>query len=83
MATKPLLDDAGKRMHASVEAVRKELSQMRTGRASLAMMLRIDAEAKRAATCAEVVETRNVRSTQEALTFRPAAGESSIPRSRS
>jgi ribosome recycling factor len=44
MAAKPLLDDAAKRMHASVEAVRKELSQMRTGRASLAMIdgIRVD-----------------------------------------
>jgi ribosome recycling factor len=44
MPTKPLLDDARQRMHASVEAVRRELSTMRTGRASLAMIdgIRVD-----------------------------------------
>ncbi|HEY5907508.1 MAG TPA: ribosome recycling factor [Vicinamibacteria bacterium] len=44
MDTKTLLDDARTRMHASVEAVRRELSQMRTGRASLAMIdgIRVD-----------------------------------------
>ena len=46
MATgiKPMLDDAKTRMHASVEAVRRELSTMRTGRASLAMLdgIRVD-----------------------------------------
>ena len=44
MATKPLIEDAKQRMHASVEAVRRDLSQMRTGRASLAMIdgIRVD-----------------------------------------
>ena len=44
MAIKPMMDDARARMHSSVEAVRKELSQMRTGRASLAMIdgIRVD-----------------------------------------
>ena len=44
MDSKTLLDDAKTRMHASVEAVRRELSQMRTGRASLAMIdgIRVD-----------------------------------------
>ena len=44
MDIKTLQDDARTRMHASVEAVRRELSQMRTGRASLAMIdgIRVD-----------------------------------------
>jgi ribosome recycling factor len=44
MATKQLLEDARQRMHVSVETVRRELSQMRTGRASLAMIdgIRVD-----------------------------------------
>ncbi len=44
MATKPLIEDAKQRMQASVEAVRRDLSQMRTGRASLAMVdgIRVD-----------------------------------------
>ena len=39
-----LIADAKQRMHASVETVRRELSQMRTGRASLAMIdgIRVD-----------------------------------------
>jgi ribosome recycling factor len=36
--TKPLVADAQKRMDASLETVRRELSVMRTGRASLAML---------------------------------------------
>ena len=44
MATSKLIEDAKQRMHASVETVRRELSQMRTGRASLAMIdgIRVD-----------------------------------------
>jgi ribosome recycling factor len=44
MAIKPMMEDAKTRMHASVETVRRELSQMRTGRASLAMIdgIRVD-----------------------------------------
>jgi len=44
MATKALIDDARQRMHASVEAVQRELTAMRTGRASLAMLdgIRVD-----------------------------------------
>ena len=44
MPTKPMIDDAQKRMHASVEAVQRELTAMRTGRASLAMLdgIRVD-----------------------------------------
>jgi ribosome recycling factor len=44
MPTKPMLDDARQRMHASVEAVQRELTAMRTGRASLAMIdsIRVD-----------------------------------------
>jgi ribosome recycling factor len=38
MPIKDLIADAKQRMHASVETVRKELSTMRTGRASLAML---------------------------------------------
>jgi ribosome recycling factor len=38
MPTKALITDAGHRMDVSVEAVRRELSSMRTGRASLAML---------------------------------------------
>jgi ribosome recycling factor len=36
--TKPLIADAKQRMDASVETVRRELTAMRTGRASLAML---------------------------------------------
>jgi ribosome recycling factor len=44
MPIKPLIADAKQRMHASVETVRRELSAMRTGRASLAMLdgVRVD-----------------------------------------
>jgi ribosome recycling factor len=44
MPTKPMLEDARQRMHASVEAVQRELTAMRTGRASLAMLdgIRVD-----------------------------------------
>jgi ribosome recycling factor len=44
MPTKPMLEDAQKRMHASVEAVQRDLTAMRTGRASLAMIdsIRVD-----------------------------------------
>ena len=44
MPTKQLLEDARQRMHASVEAVQRELTAMRTGRASLAMLdgIRVD-----------------------------------------
>ena len=44
MPIKPLIADAKQRMDASVEAVRRELSTMRTGRASLAMLdgVRVD-----------------------------------------
>jgi len=38
MPIKPLIADATKRMHASVETVRRELAVMRTGRASLSML---------------------------------------------
>lgn len=44
MNMKDLVADAKQRMHASVETVRRELSTMRTGRASLAMLdnIRVD-----------------------------------------
>ena len=44
MPTKPMMEDARQRMHASVEAVQRELTAMRTGRASLAMIdsIRVD-----------------------------------------
>lgn len=44
MATEPLIADARQRMDTSVESVRRELSAMRTGRASLALLdnIRID-----------------------------------------
>ena len=44
MPIKPLLADAQKRMHASLETVRRELASMRTGRASLSMLdnVRVD-----------------------------------------
>jgi ribosome recycling factor len=44
MNMKELIADAKQRMHASVETVRRELSSMRTGRASLAMLdnVRVD-----------------------------------------
>ena len=44
MPIKPLLADAKQRMHTSLETVRRELSTMRTGRASLAMLdgIRVD-----------------------------------------
>jgi ribosome recycling factor len=44
MPTKPMMDDARQRMHASVEAVQRDLTSMRTGRASLAMIdsIRVD-----------------------------------------
>jgi len=44
MPTKAMIDDARQRMHASVEAVQRELTAMRTGRASLAMLdgIRVD-----------------------------------------
>ena len=44
MPIKPLVADATKRMHQTVEAVRRELSSLRTGRASLAMLdhVRVD-----------------------------------------
>lgn len=38
MPTKALIDDARQRMHASVEAVQRDLTAMRTGRASVAML---------------------------------------------
>jgi ribosome recycling factor len=38
MPTKALIDDARIRMHASVEAVQRDLTAMRTGRASVAML---------------------------------------------
>jgi ribosome recycling factor len=38
MPTKALIDDARTRMHASVEAVQRDLTAMRTGRASVAML---------------------------------------------
>jgi ribosome recycling factor len=44
MNMKELVADAKQRMHASVETVRRELSSMRTGRASLSMLdnIRVD-----------------------------------------
>lgn len=44
MPTKPMMEDARQRMHTSVEAVQRELTTMRTGRASLAMIdsIRVD-----------------------------------------
>ena len=44
MPTKPMMEDTRQRMHASVEAVQRELTAMRTGRASLAMIdsIRVD-----------------------------------------
>lgn len=44
MPIKDLVADARQRMHASVEAVRRELASMRTGRASLSMLdgVRVD-----------------------------------------
>jgi ribosome recycling factor len=44
MAIKELVADARQRMHASVETVRKELSAMRAGRATVAMLdgIRVD-----------------------------------------
>jgi ribosome recycling factor len=44
MPIKPLIADAKQRMHSTLETVRKELSTMRTGRASLAMLdgIRVD-----------------------------------------
>jgi ribosome recycling factor len=44
MSTSQLIADANQRMDASVETVRRELSTMRTGRASLAMLdgIRVD-----------------------------------------
>jgi ribosome recycling factor len=44
MPIKELVNDAKQRMHASVETVRRELTAMRTGRASLAMLdnIRVD-----------------------------------------
>jgi ribosome recycling factor len=38
MPTNSLIADAKQRMHATVETVRRELTQMRTGRASLSML---------------------------------------------
>lgn len=38
MPTKAMVEDARQRMHASVEAVQRDLTAMRTGRASLAML---------------------------------------------
>lgn len=38
MPIKNLIADAGQRMHATVETVRRELATMRTGRASLGML---------------------------------------------
>ena len=38
MPTKSMIDDARQRMHASVEAVQRDLTAMRTGRASVAML---------------------------------------------
>ena len=38
MATNPMIEDARQRMHASVEAVQRELVAMRTGRASTSML---------------------------------------------
>jgi ribosome recycling factor len=44
MPTKDLIADTQKRMHTSLETVRRELTAMRTGRASLAMLdgVRVD-----------------------------------------
>lgn len=44
MPTKAMIDDARQRMYASVEAVQRDLTAMRTGRASLAMIdgIRVD-----------------------------------------
>ena len=44
MPVKAMLEDARQRMHASVEAVQRELTAMRTGRASVAMLdgIRVD-----------------------------------------
>jgi ribosome recycling factor len=44
MPTKELVSDAKQRMHSSVETVRRELTTMRTGRASLSMLdgIRVD-----------------------------------------
>ena len=44
MPTKAMMEDARQRMHASVEAVQRDLTAMRTGRASLAMIdgIRVD-----------------------------------------
>lgn len=44
MPTKPMMEDARQRMHTSVEAVQRDLTAMRTGRASLAMIdsIRVD-----------------------------------------
>jgi len=44
MPTKAMIDDARQRMHASVEAVQRDLTAMRTGRASVAMLdgIRVD-----------------------------------------
>jgi len=38
MATNPMIEDARQRMHASVEAVQRDLVAMRTGRASTSML---------------------------------------------
>ena len=38
MPTKAVIEDARQRMHASVEAVQRDLTAMRTGRASVAML---------------------------------------------
>src|SRR3954468_19066748 len=44
MAVKDLIADAKQRMHASVDTVRRELSAMRTGRATVSMLdnVRVD-----------------------------------------
>jgi ribosome recycling factor len=44
MPIKSLIDDARQRMHGSVESVRRELSGMRTGRATVSMLdgIRVD-----------------------------------------
>ena len=44
MPTKAMIEDARQRMHGSVEAVQRDLTAMRTGRASLAMIdgIRVD-----------------------------------------
>ena len=70
MPTKPMMEDARQRMHASVEAVQRDLTAMRTGRASLAMIDSIRVDYYGTPTPLNQVGNLSIRHKQSGLGFR-------------